>query len=575
MTWQKWPDLFVDFGVQLYVPWKLSTGAILYRDVAYLTGGPFSQYFDALVFRLFGASVLTLVFANLIILALLLLVVYRAFYRDGDQGTALMACLSILLAFAFEHYSDYGIFNYVTPYSEEIYHGLVLSVLAVALLGQWVKTQNPRVALASGFCAGLVFLTKAEVFLALVFAVMAALLLAWRISRQARSVLKGVCLMIASGLVPLLIFFFYFLRYGTCGQSLAWTCWAWTPLLTTSAARDPFYRWCLGLDAPRVYLHQTFLQFAALAAILAVCAIVFRFCHRGWRALAAWVVMAAALAWPAWHFKWEDCGHCLPLLCLTLLILLCRRARKSGWQSATIFAAIWTIFSLVMLAKLGFNTRIWHYGFALAMPAFVASVYLLFRVLPDALQKVGVPRKLWRSFIGAFLGLALFQLTLGSKFVYQKKTVPIASGADRLYTSPATEPLFDEPGPRMADAFSWMEANTPANTTVAALPAGAMMNFLLRRANPSGYLRWNPAELAAFGRTNMTRAFEQHPPDYVLLFGVDNSEFGYRFFGDKPAFGQDLVQWIDSHYRLIHLVGDDWKKTGKFGIKILQFAPAN
>src|ERR1700719_521931 len=55
-TWRKWGDMVVDFGVQLYVPWKLSTGAVLYRDLAYLTGGPLSQYYHAWLFRIFGVS---------------------------------------------------------------------------------------------------------------------------------------------------------------------------------------------------------------------------------------------------------------------------------------------------------------------------------------------------------------------------------------------------------------------------------------------------------------------------------------------------------------------------------------
>src|SRR5208282_4259755 len=107
MTWRKWPDMLMDFGLQLYIPWKLSTGAVLYRDIAYMTGGPLSQYFDAGLFRLFGVSFLTLAVANLVLLALLLGLVYRCFYQAADQLTALSACLAILLVFAFGHYSDY------------------------------------------------------------------------------------------------------------------------------------------------------------------------------------------------------------------------------------------------------------------------------------------------------------------------------------------------------------------------------------------------------------------------------------------------------------------------------------
>src|SRR5208282_1446709 len=163
-TWRKWADMVLDFGVQLYIPWKISTGAVLYRDLAYMTGGPLSQYVDALLFRVFGVSFLTLALANLVLLALLLVLVYRCFYRAADQLTAMMACLAILLVFAFGQYSDYGIFNYVTPYSEEIYHGLILSIAAVALMARWVAAKKRGDALAAGFCCGLVFLTKPEVF---------------------------------------------------------------------------------------------------------------------------------------------------------------------------------------------------------------------------------------------------------------------------------------------------------------------------------------------------------------------------------------------------------------------------
>ena len=569
MTWQKWPDLLVDFGVQLYIPWRLASGAVLYRDIAYLTGGPLSQYFNALVFRIFGASVLTLVFANLAVLAGLLAVVYRTFHRIGDQLTAVAGCLAILLAFAFEHYSNYGIFSYITPYSEELYHGLALSILALALLCDWINTQNQKWALAAGFCAGLVFLTKPEIFLAVTVTFAVALFIGWRAVGN-KFVARGAGLMALAGAVPPLGFFLYFLCHGSVAQSIAWTCWAWTPVLTTATAHDRFYHWCLGLDAPKFYVKWMFVQFAGLAAILAVCAFVFRIWNNGWRAAVACMALAAAFAVPAWRFKWEECGHCLPLVMPALLALVGWRVHKSGWRPENVFGFLWSAFSLVMLAKLGYHTRIWHYGFVLAMPASLGAIYLILRLLPLVLEPLSVSWRWWRFFFCAFLGVALLQLTLGSKFIYQKKTVPIASGADRLWTFSLKD---DDTGPRMVEAFDWLQAHTPANSTLAPLPSGAMLNFLLRRPNPTSYLRWNPAEMAGFGQTNMVRSFEEHPPTYVLLLGVDYSEFGVRFFGDTPAFGQDLLQWINTHYRQVNLIGGDWKKNGEFGIKILEWAP--
>ncbi len=62
--WGTWIDVLVDFGVQLYVPWRLVAGEVLYRDIAHYTG-PLSIYYNALAFRVGGVSLLTLVIANL------------------------------------------------------------------------------------------------------------------------------------------------------------------------------------------------------------------------------------------------------------------------------------------------------------------------------------------------------------------------------------------------------------------------------------------------------------------------------------------------------------------------------
>src|SRR5271154_4198461 len=84
ISWRRWPDLLVDFGGQLYIPWRISNGAVLYRDLFYFAGGPFSQYFNALLFKIFGASFLTLIAANLIFVAATLFLIYRRFVAATD-----------------------------------------------------------------------------------------------------------------------------------------------------------------------------------------------------------------------------------------------------------------------------------------------------------------------------------------------------------------------------------------------------------------------------------------------------------------------------------------------------------
>jgi hypothetical protein len=68
VSWRTWPDVLIDFGNELYIPWRLSCGDRLYRDIVF-SMGPLSQHVNALLFRLFGVSLGTLIWVNLAILA--------------------------------------------------------------------------------------------------------------------------------------------------------------------------------------------------------------------------------------------------------------------------------------------------------------------------------------------------------------------------------------------------------------------------------------------------------------------------------------------------------------------------
>ena len=85
----------MDFGQQLYIPWRLASGERLYRDIA-LLHGPLSQHVNAILFKIFGASFTVLIFANLVVLAVITALVYRFFQATADRLTATTACLLLL-----------------------------------------------------------------------------------------------------------------------------------------------------------------------------------------------------------------------------------------------------------------------------------------------------------------------------------------------------------------------------------------------------------------------------------------------------------------------------------------------
>ncbi len=555
LSWRRWPDLLVDFGIQLYLPWRISEGDVLYRDVMYLTGGPLSQYFNALLFKLFGVSFRTLIFANLTATAGLLVLVFRRFLAAADRLTATMACLAMVMVFAFQHYVPVGNYNFVTPYCYEIFHGLVISLVVVMWLSDWVEKERIRFAAAAGFGAGLVFLTKPEIFAALIICVVTAFIFKVFLRRPAVFAAKSVIAFLLAGLIPLFAFFALFLRVENWRASAQSVVSAWAPLWHTPITQDPFYQWCLGLDLPFFNTEKMVVQFIYVTVITAVYALTLRYgmdsrFNRLKPFWLVWLVLIAPLLISAGVWNWVDCGRSLPLLVLSACLLLVFCGRKIMTGPATIFPLLWCVFGLALLAKLGLFPRIWQYGFALAMPAFVGAVYLFLWLLPKWLEQKYHAGFLWfRATAGLVLMIGFVRLFVLSESYYLRKNLPVGSGGDKIMAYNLNVDPFHG---TVEKALSWMETNTPANATLAVLPEGAMINYLSRRINPTANLVWVPPLMAVYGQTNMTAAFEKNRPDYIVVIARSASEFGVKFFGYDPRYGMELMRWADSHYDRVY-----------------------
>lgn len=572
VSWRKWPDVLIDFGLQLYLPWRISQGAVLYRDLHYLAGGPLSQYFNALLFKIFGVSFTTLICANLAIAAALLILIYRRFLAAADRWTATTICLGIVLVFAFSEYQVVGNYNYIAPYAHELFHGLVLSILAIAFLSDWVSKPGTGYAFAAGFCFGLVFLTKPEIFVALAASVITAFILL-QVTRGLRTlVVKSAAVFLAAAVLPGLGFFLFFLRGENWRESLYSTAFAWAPLWLTPVARNHFYLWCTGLDTPVSHLREMVIHFFCVALLVALYARLFqRQTGLGTKRTARLVLMIPLLVAAGW-FNWLDCGASLPLLSLAACLLLSGNYRALSVGREMTFPLLWSVFGLVLLAKLGLFSRVWHYGFALAMPAAITAIFLVFWLLPVLLEKkFDLDPRPFRVAVWLALMVGFGVLVHDSESWYTTKTLAVGRGGDRIF---AFDPRLNPAGAGVRLALEWIDKNVPRDGTLAVLPEGTTINYFSRRVNPTPCLDWTPTVLTAFGQAGMTAAFEKNPPDYLFLVERDTAEFGIGYFGRSPGYGTELMRWVEENYQPVDLIGHEPLRNGLFGIEILKRLPS-
>jgi hypothetical protein len=598
MSWRKWPDPLIDFGQQLYVPWRLSRGAVLYHDVSYVYGC-LSVCYHAVLFKIFGVSLNVILASNFLILIFLLLLVYRLFLKYSDVWTAATVGLA-LTVLAFSQLLDVGNYNYICPYSHEEFHGIVLAVVMMACLARWLSTGRKLPLALAGGSLGLIFLTKPEVFVGAIAPFVVAMILQWR-RISIPGLAKALLLAVVCAFVPLAGFYFGFRSEMNSTEAARAICGAWLPLLHSTGLQLPIYQRNMGLDAPWFHIGQALIEFGGLAVIVGLCA---------WRLTRPTVkpleraIVIGLVGGASIYYDWTHFGHALPLLVIVAVVLWWREWR---WKSEignrkSEIGIMWLVFSFALLAKLGFNPRLSHYGVFLAMPAFLSAIYLLLHLLPRFFQPrmntdehgckldssaFNLQLPSFRAAILIFLLAGLARLTIQSALFYKDKDFSLGSDGDRIA---AYDPKIDPTGAAMASAVQWIETHTAPTNTLAVLPEGVMLNYLTRRDNPTPYVVF-AFEVWAFGEQTMLAAYEKNPPDYIALVQRDSSEYGLKYFGQQKGYGFDVMQWVRRNYspcgvvdfayptavRIVtpqggpvELIGAEPLQSGAFGIRILK-----
>lgn len=544
LSWGRWADVQIDFGRELYVPWRMVEGDVLYRDLAWFNG-PLSPHLNAMLFRVFGVGYWTLCWANLVLLGVACFVMHRVVARGMGAIAGWLGVLLFLGMFAFPHLVSIGNYNWVSPYSHEMTHGVLGSLIALWMLGAALEGKHrARSAALGGLALGCVFLTKAEIFLAADVACGALVLLSWIKSEASERIpLKPLLLGFAAPVLLAGIGLVISLGFGAGMTALAGS---WPGILSGEAAELAFYRRGMGLDVPAEHLKAMgqwgggLLGIYLLGWVLEI--VVPR--KQGLRVVVAALLAGgvAALLRYGLDLRWSRAAHPLPIVAGLGVIVATLGSLRSGDAAIRRRRAAevgFGVFALVLLAKMILNTRVEHYGFALALPAGVYGIALLCVRWPEAL---GFGKRkgplLGAAAFGVFLAAGLEYRDTSARY-YHRKVHPVGEGRDRM--------LGDGRAQVIATTLNLLEGMVPKNESLLVLPEGVTINYWSRRKSPTPYINFMPPELILFGEDRMIRALEANPPSGVLLVHKPTHEYGFPFFGSH--YGSDLARWIQERYR--------------------------
>lgn len=581
-SWLCWPDPIVDFGRELYTPWQLTQGKVLYRDMV-LFNGPLSQYFNAVLFACFGASLLTLVYANLLILAATVSLMFVMIRDVASRFAATLGCMTFLLIFVFNQYTRIGNFNWITPYSHELTHGIALSVMSLYFAKRWLASPHRIVALLTGLVTGLVFLTKVEVYVACI----GSLTLAWLIPllfkhRDVRSWMVDTILFALGMLIPPVTAWVLLSLAMPMSDALKGTMGSWAYVLDSEHAALPFFHWSIGGVSFSEQLIATGWMLGWYVLMIAPIVMIGLAVRRGWMwRIGAFLLCFVALMtvivvqgeslltepmlWLKSARNWSDFALPWPMLLLLLAGVLFFKTWQTRKDKASFIrwacSCVLVSFAFLLTLKMLMNVRTWQYGFALAMPAGVVMTVMLFEGLPRHFARLRVNPWLLRGWGFVLWSLVLiFHLNVASAFVRHKQ-VQVGSGLDHLYALGH--------GRQINDAVAFLKTNARPGETLTVMPDGEIISYLTRMENPTPFGNYIPATLALFGEAQMLEKLKLNPPTWIALPHRNTLEYGASLFGKDYAL--TIWDWIEANYLPVYCTGaQPFNEQNAFGILIVQ-----
>jgi len=545
--WGSFGDIQIDFGRELYIPWQLAQGRVLYRDVASFNG-PLSSYCNALVFFLFSPTRTTLLATNLAVLAATLLFQWKTVRALAGPWAALAALAFFLATTGCNMFTRLANYSSVAPYSHEITHAMLLLYAGIWVLLLFARAPSKGLGATLGLLVGGCLLTKPECALAGVIGLgggMAAALAASGLPRRQKTVLAAFA--IAGAALPMGLAVAALSTAMPAGEAFKHVTFMWHMLLMPAIAHLPFYKNVTGLAAPLRGLtlagYSVLVQ-ATLVGYLSCLALtrpVFGHLHR--RLGVAFPVALLAVTYFLLPHSIQSTvilllPRCWPLLLpLAALLLVIRLPRLPAASRPAGVAGLGLCLAAGALAsKIALHAVPYHYGALLLGPAGTLWCLWLVGFFPRVFTDASRRRACAACAVAACILLPWPLVVRGVAQFAPTATESSPRGTLRTGLR----------GSAIAQALAYLRQEARPGDTLAVLPEGAMLNFLSGLPNPTPYMTLMPPEWIAFGARNIKAAYQTHPPTWVIFLDRSMAEYGFPTL--CAGYGAALCRFFAAHY---------------------------
>ena len=565
ITWAQWGDLrSFDSGREMYVPWAISQGQMLYRDL-WFPYGPLAPYWHALLFRLFGPHLNVLYFSGLsIILGIAFLLFSLSRHVLPNIAAFLVTTCFLMQAFL------PGLFNYVLPYAYATSLGLLFSLVFLLFFVKYFANRSWEYLLVAGLGAGFALLSKQE-FGAACYLILGFWAIVDGCHRHRRKALAAALLFVAPGvLVNAAV-------YG-------WFTWKLSPsFLFRENIHTPFSHYMSAIGYQ--WIERQGMRFGAgeILANLIITGVGLVLWY--WSAvlmgkafssrrifLFFWLVYLVLLVAVSLGYR-ECCGLVAPFVVSLFVFpagmsgvvfvfctwkLIRREFHEPGDVTILMICGFSLLVALRIISKVvPFGYAIYYSG-TLFLAFLVALLVLLQHAVRTRAQehqlRVGVA-------ILALYGLGLMWIQCPRRDMYQQR---LWTDRGAIYTDAAEAMWFPK-------AIDFIKEKSRQGLRVLVLPEESALYFFSGTLAPTRWYGLQPGILSPPEREKeFTQILEQTGIEYILLSNRTTEEYGLPFFG--LDYSKHVYQWILANYDLVGELGQFSRLTPKkFAMQVYRF----
>ncbi|MCX5693257.1 MAG: hypothetical protein NTX47_06220 [Candidatus Omnitrophica bacterium] len=565
-SWLKWGGLIIDTGRELYIPLKILKGAVLYKDIIY-EYGPFSPCFNSLLCAVFGIHMRSFIISGALSVIILSFLFYKVSRIFLNSFLSTLSVVTFLFVLAFGHYYEAGIFNYIIPYSYPAIHSIVFAFGSLFCYYLDLIKGGRRYRYLSALFIALALITRIEIGVFLAISISVGVLLDFR----NRAVLKERFL--AYSIFPVIIAGVVYGLIESCLKNASQSGGYFANLgllLKNIDANSPFTRNLAGIGDIVQNLNNIMITVLCYVILIGIF-----FIAGFWLSkinglskikktlvfiIAFLFVAALAVFFQIRFFPYTTQYRCMPLICMGLCVLGCRRYYAGIDYGKSLFLTVFSLFSFLLLMRMLLNVWAGHYGFYLLSAGMLCYYFFFFAEVPRLFKKKEIMYVYAAGFSALAISFAISHFYI-SDYFYKSRVSRISFPRGSMYVRPGYN--------NVVDFLDYMRSNTEKSAHLVVFPEGAMLNFLSERDTPLRYLSFLPVDFFRPDfEKDVIRQLEENKILYIAILPRDTSEYGPARFGMDYA--QGLMAYIADKYVIKKQFGPMPFTSKDFGVLLLE-----